>query len=118
MHLSIPVSSSEHRSTLSRRLTFALAKMGSHKQDHSLAGLVRQVVDWPMQTLMYVITYIQEFLFGIYTGLTWDKRKMRDLTGWTILVMGASDGTSRALSRDTCHLVAIYIAAEHLALKS
>ena len=59
-----------------------------------MAPILRQAVDWPVQILMSFINFIYEFFIGIYTGLTWDKSKMRDLTGWPILVMGASDGTS------------------------
>ena len=35
---------------------------------------------------------VKDIARDVYTGFTWDKRSMRDLTNWTILVVGATDG--------------------------
>ncbi len=47
----------------------------------------------------------------VYTGFTWDKRKMRDLTGWTTVVVGATDGVgfeaAKAFAEHNAHVIMV-----------
>ena len=46
---------------------------------------------------------------GFATGVVWSKKIMRDLKGWTILVMGASNGVgyeaAKAFAEHGTHVI-------------
>ena len=46
-----------------------------------------------------------------WTAATWDKRSMRDLTGWTVVVIGATDGvgydSAKAFAEHNAHTIVV-----------
>jgi NAD(P)-dependent dehydrogenase (short-subunit alcohol dehydrogenase family) len=52
---------------------------------------------------------VVETVKGFANASTWDKRSIQDLTGWTILVMGASDGVgwdaAKAFAEHNAHVI-------------
>lgn len=52
-----------------------------------------------------------ETIKNYWTALTWDKRKMRDLQGWTIVVIGATDGVgycaAKSFAEHNAHVVLV-----------
>ena len=46
-----------------------------------------------------------------WTAATWDKRSMRDLQGWTVVVIGATDGvgydSAKAFAEHNAHVVLV-----------
>ncbi len=54
---------------------------------------------------------IKETVNKYWTAATWDKRSMRDLQGWTIVVIGATDGvgyeSAKAFAEHNAHVVLV-----------
>ncbi len=54
---------------------------------------------------------IKETIKKYWTAATWDKRSMRDLQGWTIVVIGATDGvgyeSAKAFAEHNAHVVLV-----------
>ena len=52
-----------------------------------------------------------ETLKKYWTAATWDKRSMRDLQGWTVVVIGATDGvgyaSAKAFAEHNAHVVLV-----------
>lgn len=46
-----------------------------------------------------------------WTAATWDKRSMRDLQGWTVVVIGATDGVgydcAKAFAEHNAHTIVV-----------
>ena len=46
-----------------------------------------------------------------WTAATWDKRSMRDLQGWTIVVIGATDGvgfdSAKSFAEHNAHTIVV-----------
>lgn len=62
-------------------------------------------------TIATGINKVTETARDVYTGFTWDKRKMRDLTGWTTVVVGATDGVgfeaAKAFAEHNAHVIMV-----------
>lgn len=60
--------------------------------------------------MLYVTAYM-ETVKKYWTAATWDKRSMRDLQGWTVVVIGATDGvgydSAKAFAEHNAHVVLV-----------
>ena len=62
-----------------------------------------------METIKEAAAYVGNTVGGFVTGAVWSKKTMRNLKGWTILVMGASDGVgyeaAKAFAEHGAHVI-------------
>ena len=54
---------------------------------------------------------VKDTINKFWIAATWDKRSMRDLQGWTIVVIGATDGvgyeSAKAFAEHNAHVVLV-----------
>lgn len=91
----------------------ALLLSGAVQQPAVCGSIVRWKVQCCLRPLEVVanMQYVKDTVDKYWTAATWDKRSMRDLQGWTIVVIGATDGvgyeSAKAFAEHNAHVVLV-----------